>query len=174
MLWLSCSLFNFFLFGCNDSDNVIDSQIDKLDFQIVFLDENKNENVVFAEDFDVRIAVKIINNSQTETEWRYDYTCMMLQTQDFLVVYKKNETNETSADYSQVGRPYETPLNCYTFNLPPQGILPGQSILINLPWSTNPSNKSLASGKYYSTAKFSLEINNNTKNWDLRNDFEIK
>ncbi len=174
MLLLTSSHFSFFLFGCSDNDDVAKNQIDKLDFQIVFLNENQNESVVFAEGFDVGIAVKIINNSQTEIQWRYDYTCMMFQTEDFLVVYKKIKSNGLNANYSQVGRPYETNVECYTFNLPPQAILPGKSILINLPWSTNPANKPLASGKYYSTAKFSVEIDNNTKDWDLRNDFEIK
>jgi hypothetical protein len=162
-----------FLYGC-DEDDATHKQIDKLDFQIVFLDENQNADVVFADSFDVRIGLKIENNSAAEIQWRYDYTCGLFQNEDFLIVYKKNESIKAGSSNLPLGKPYESPVNCYTINLPPQSIFPGENILINLPWSTNPINKPLGPGMYYSSARFSLEIENNRKIWDLRNDFEIK
>lgn len=158
--------------GCQNDTGTIDDQIDKIDFKIVILGEDQNESTVFAAGTDINVALKLINSSGKEFEWKYDYTCQLFQTENFLLVYKRNE-GETNDDYIPIGAPYQSPINCQTINLPPQNVPPGETILIKLPWSTNPDNQPLSTGKYYIISNFALKINDQSRNWDLRTDFEM-
>lgn len=160
------------LLGCENSD--LAQQIDKIDFQIAILGEDQHEANVFGSDEDIRLALRLINNSEDAIEWHHDYICQMYQTQFFLSVFKLNESDETSESYLPIGTPYQSPVNCYTINFPHILIQPGESILLNLPWSNNPKNQPLSAGKYYTIANFGLNIGGKTKNWELRNDFEIR
>jgi hypothetical protein len=161
------------LLGCEYS-NLTDSPLDKVSFEIVTLDKNREEADVFDAGEDIGIGLKIINRSEKTVEWRFDYTCHLFQNKDFLLVYRLNDGNETNAGYFPIGTPYEPPINCYTMNLSPELVSPGEKVLINLPWSSNANNRPLTAGQYYITATVELTIDEQTKAWDLRNGFEMK
>lgn len=161
------------LIGCENA-NLIEDQIDKIDFKIVIFDENQKEGNAFEAGTDVRVALRIINSSGEDIQWDYDYSCLLLNTDDFLHVFKISGDNATAGAYTPIGTPYEPPVYCYAINLPPQNIVPGESVLMNIPWSTNPDNQLLSAGKYYTAASFQLTFNNQTRTWNLRTDFEVR
>jgi hypothetical protein len=128
---------------------------------------------IFEPGTDIKVALRVINNSDQQLEWHYDYTGHLFQTVDFLLVYRQSQENETSANYLPVGTPYVSPVNCLAINYPPQSIPPGETFIINLLWSSNPENKPLLTGKYYTASNFELKIHGQIGEWDLKTDFEI-
>jgi hypothetical protein len=158
--------------GCeNDADTLAD-QVQQLGFEILVLGEDQQPGTVFAPGTDIHIALKLINNSGKPFQWKYEYDCHLFQTEDFLLVYRRSE-GETHGDYFPIGTPYQPPIYCLMINLPPYDLPPGETMLVNLPWSTNPDNHPLSTGKYYVVARVELNINGHLNTWDLRTDFEM-
>ena len=159
--------------GCqdNEAEFAFSDQVNQLEFKILTLDEEEVKRSTFSHGVDVNIAVQLTNTSSREFVWNYDYTCHLFQTEEFLVVYKNNESDETSV----AGTPYQSPINCPAINLPSQKILPGGSILlIKLPWSSNPNNQLLSVGKYSIKANIDLKVKGHHRTFQVSTDFEIK
>ncbi len=159
--------------GCQKDNVVARAKLNELDFELVILNEQDIEATSFEHGTDIKLALKLINNSNQDLEWNYDYSCQLLQSEDFLLVYQFIQDDESNAYYLPVGKPYLSPINCQTINLPPQRIPPGENLIIKLSWSDNPENEPLKKGKYYTVSNFEFKSNGEKKEWDLRTDFEI-
>jgi hypothetical protein len=161
------------LAACENS-GLVDASVHHINFEIVTLDKKQEENVSFDAGEDIGIGLKIINASDDAIEWSYDYTCMLFQNSDFLIVHKRNDGIETQSSFLSLGTPYEPPIYCLAIIFPPEIISRGEKLLINLPWSTNRHNQPLSEGQYVITAKFEINIKDQRKALDLRHDFEMK
>lgn len=157
------------LTGCTDNDDFISNQIE---FKVL-TKENGTEKVAFDEGEDVAFAVIIVNRSDRSFEWRYDYTCGLLQSDDFLLVRRKLTTGNPNETGPPVGQPFQTPVYCPAISLPPQMIVPGETILVEMPWSANPDNPELLPGKYYTEFVIGLTISSEQRSWHLRTEFQI-
>ena len=160
------------IFACTDDRNTTDGQIQEIAFEIVILDEHQQEGTVFEPGTDINIALKLVNRSGKEFEWKYDYECDLVQTENFLLVYGLNE-GESKDDFMPLGSPYQWPIYCLMLNIPSRNLPPGETILIKAPWSHNPDNHPLAAGKYYVIANFALNVDRQSMTWNLRTDFEM-
>jgi hypothetical protein len=165
-------LLSAIILGCADDGNATDGQIRDIAFEIVILDEHQQEGTVFEPGTDVNIALKFINRSGKEFEWKYEYECQLVQTKNFLLVYGRNE-GEIKDDYMLVGSPYQWPIYCLMLNVPSRNLPPGETMLIKAPWSRNPDNHPLAAGKYYVVANFALNVDRQSMTWNLKTDFEM-
>ncbi len=159
--------------GCEKDNVVASAKLNEIDFQVVILNEQNIEAVSFEHGTDIILALKLINNLDQDLEWNYDYTCQLLDLEDFLLVYQFIQDDESNAYYLPIGQPQLRPINCQTINLPPQLIPPGESLIIKLSWNANPENEPLKKGKYYTVSNFEFKSNGEKKEWDLRTDFEI-
>ena len=164
--------------GCEKEDV---SQLDKIDFKIVAMDKNKTETSVFEVGEDLVLAFKAINNSgkNLELKLKSNYlSCKVFQNEkDFLSVNKKSGNYNVDSSFVPIGKPFLNPINCETINLPyyVQIFSKGETILENAFWSSNPDNKKLEPGKYFTVFSFILlDIEGHSKTWNLRADFEIK
>jgi len=164
--------------GCEKEDV---SQLDQIDFKIVTMDENNTETSVFEVGEDIVLAFKAINNSgeALELKLKSDYlSCKVFQNKtDFLFVNKKSDTHNVNSSFVPVGKPFLNPINCATINLPYYAqIFPkGETILESAFWSSNPENKELEAGKYFTVFAFTLlDIEGHSRTWNLRADFVIK
>ncbi|MDP3641753.1 MAG: hypothetical protein Q8S54_01040 [Bacteroidota bacterium] len=164
--------------GCEKQDV---SQLDQIDFKIVAMDKNKTETSAFEVGEDVALSFKAINNSgkALELKLKSDYlACKVYQNEkDFLFVNKKSDNYNFDSSFVPVGKPLLNPINCETINLPyyAQNFPKGETILESTFWSSNPDNKKLEPGKYFTVFTFTLlDIEGHSKTWNLRTDFEIK
>ena len=164
--------------GC-EKENI--SQLDQVDFKIVTKDANNTETSVFEIGEDVVLAFETINNSGKDLELnlKSNYlSCKVFQNEtDFLFVNKKSDNYNVDSSFVPVGKPFLNPINCETINLPYYSqIFPkGETILESAFWSSNPENKELKAGKYFTVFTFTLlDIEGHSKTWNLRADFEIK
>jgi len=164
--------------GC-EKENI--SQLDPIDFKIVTMDENNTETSVFEVGADMVLAFKAINNygEALELKLKSDYlSCKVFQNEtDFLFVNKKSDTYNANSSFVPVGKPFLNPINCATINLPyyTQIFPKGETILESALWSSNPENKELEPGKYFTVFTFTLlDIEGHSRTWNLRDDFEIK
>lgn len=168
------------LSGCQDIDDSTGSQFDQIDFKIVTMDENETEAIDFEVGEDMVLAFKAINNSGKvlELKLKSDYlTCKVFQNEkDFLFVNKKSDNYDVDSSFVPIGKPYLNPINCETINLPYYAqIFPkGETILESAFWSSNPDNKKLAPGKYFTEFSLTLDVEGHSKTWNLRADFEVK
>lgn len=171
-------LFAFGLSSCKKSLN--ENVLDQIDFRIIATDENKSEKIAFASGEDVGLSFIAINNSgnKLELKLKSDYlVCKIYQNEtDFFLVKKKSENFDKDSSYSLVGKPYFNTINCQTINLPHYfQIFPeGETVLESDLWSSNPENGKLASGKYFTVFVLTLEVEGQSKTWNLRTDFEVK
>ncbi|NLO01691.1 MAG: hypothetical protein GX126_05130 [Bacteroidales bacterium] len=174
-LFLIVSLLTGFL-GCKkDNDDLTLNQLDKIEFKVVTM-EGDIEREIFDEGTDVAFAIKIVNNSDKDFEWYHDYSCIILNQEDFLFAKKKivQASEYSDISYTPLGKPYPFPVNCPTINLPPQLITPGEErILIKLRWSDNPDNEELSAGEYFTEFTLNLTVKEYQKSWNLRTDFII-
>jgi hypothetical protein len=159
------------LLSCNN-DALNGDQINEIDFSLVLMDENGMEGAVFEKGTDIPLALKLINDSEEEIEWQYSYGCMLYESEEFLLVYMKN--NETNSAYVPIGRPYQWPVNCYAMDFAPQIYQPGESYVTGIPWRHNSDNQPLGIGMYYVKADFSVTMHGKTRNWELKTEFEMK
>jgi hypothetical protein len=155
--------------ACRDNDSNKD-MLDHIEFKALVLGTDERARLSFPSGKDVHMSLELINNSGEEIAWQYDYCCELVQQEGFFRLYKKNDMNETVATYSFLGSPYQRPINCLALNIPARKIPVGKSIVINIPWSNNPDNKTLSPGEYYLASDFTF----NSKAWQLRFDFEIE
>lgn len=153
------------------SDNLEDDRMGKIEFEIVTLSESGLEQTTFGNEEDIQFGIRLINNSGKDFEWRNDYSCMLMNADEFLVSYKKGAEN--SGEYFRVGSPYAQPVNCLAINIA-MTWPPGESIITKLPWSTNPDNAPLTIGEYYARSYFSLNINGSPRTWELKKDYQVK
>uniref|UniRef100_UPI003217BE1C hypothetical protein n=1 Tax=uncultured Draconibacterium sp. TaxID=1573823 RepID=UPI003217BE1C len=163
--------------GCEKDET---SQLDMIDFKIITMHENNIQTNVFEFGEDVVLAFEAINNSGEEIEikLRSDYlACKLFQNEkDFMFVNKKSNNYDVDSSYTPIGKPYLTPVNCQTINLPyyTQIFPKGETILDSASWSSDPNNKKLAPGKYFTSFALTLNIEGHSKTWNLKADFEIK
>ncbi|MCC5928562.1 MAG: hypothetical protein JJU28_04880 [Cyclobacteriaceae bacterium] len=157
-------------FGCGEEDSF---NISKIDFEILTM-HNDIEKVIFESGTDIVFALKIYNNSGSDFEWHNDYSCMVLNQENFLLIKMKIITEDDNIIVNPVGLPYKPTINCPTINLPSKVIAPGESvILIGVPWSNNPENAYLLPGTYFTEFTIVLPINEKSESWDLRADFIV-
>lgn len=159
--------------GCEKNSDFPHSKLNQVEFELVVLDDQDIEVASIEQGKDLKFALKLINNSDQDLDWYYDYTCQILQSNDFLLVHQLTQSGESNSNYIPVGTPYLKPINCQTINLPAERIAPGESYIIKLMWSDNPENEPLNKGKHYVSANFSLTTGEERKQWLLRSDFEI-
>ncbi len=167
--------------GCKkDADSII-NQLDQLDFKIVTMDENNTGTNVLEVGEDMVLAFKVINNSGKDLglKLKSNYlSCKVFQNEkNFLFVNKKSDNYNVDSSFVPIGKPFLNPINCETINLPyyAQVFPKGETILESAFWSSNPDNKKLESGKYFSEFTFILlDIEGHSKTWNLRTDFEVK
>lgn len=145
---------------------------DKIGFDLLVLDETGTDGSAFTEGTDIRIALIFINESLKTIKWDQEDECRVLNSKDFLLVSQLDEANVNLGSYFPVGTPYKSPVHCTATDDPPVYIS-GSSKVMEIPWSGNPDNKPLAPGRYYTTARFNLEIDGEQQTWDLRRDFDI-
>ena len=163
--------------GCEKEDA---SQLDQIDFKIVAMDKNKTETSVFESGEDIALSFKAINNSgkALELKLKSNYlACKEFQNdKDFLFVNKKSDNYNVNSSFFPIGKPYLNTINCETINLPYYAqIFPrGETILDSTFWSSNPDNKKLALGKYFTAFTLTLDVEGQSKTWNLRADFEVK
>jgi hypothetical protein len=168
---LALVYFLILIAGCeHDVDR---PQIDEIEFALIVLDEAESEAVSFDAGTDIRIGLKLLNNSNKDLEWAYEYMCILLNSENFLLVSRRDVAGETDSGYVPIGTPYLAPVNCLAINYPSQRLPPGESIIIEVPWSNNTDNKPLPAGSYYVRSNFGLEINDHARSWLLSVDFEI-
>ena len=170
-------LFSLMGAGC-EKENI--SQLDQIDFKIVAMDENKTEKSVFEVGENIVLAFEAINSGQgKELKLKSNYlSCKVFQNEkDFLFVNKKSDNYNVDSSFVPIGKPFLNPINCETINLPyyTQNFPKDETILESASWSSNPDNKKLESGKYFTAFTFTLlDIEGHSKTWKLRADFEIK
>ncbi|MFV0592703.1 MAG: hypothetical protein ACK5M7_15055 [Draconibacterium sp.] len=163
--------------GCEKDDT---SQLDMIDFKIITMNENNIQTNVFEFGEDVVLAFEAINNSgeRIEMQLKSDYfACKLFQNDNnFLFVNKKSSNYEVDSSFSPIGKPYLNPVNCQTINLPyyTQIFPKGETILDSASWSSNPNNKNLALGTYFTVFALTVNIEGHSKTWNLRSDFEVK
>lgn len=164
--------------GC-EKENI--SQLDQIDFKIVTMDKNKAEKNIFEVGEDVVLVFEAINNSEKDLELKLksDYlSCKVFQNEkDFLFVNKKSDNYNVDSSFVPIGKPILNPINCETINLPYYAqIFPiGETFLENAFWSSNPDNKKLEHGKYFTVFAFTLiDVEGHSSTWNLRADFEVK
>jgi len=157
------------------------SQLDQIDFKIVTMDENKTEKGVLEAGRDFILAFEVINNSEKDLELKLKsnyLSCKVFQNEkDFLFVNKKSDNYNADLSFVPIGKPLLNPINCETINLPyyTQIFPKGKTILDSGFWSSNPDNKKLEPGKYFSVFAFTLlDTEGHSTTWNLRADFEIK
>ena len=157
------------------------SQLDQIDFKIVAMDKNKIETSAFEVGEDIALSFKVINNSgkTLELKLKSDYlACKVFQNEkDFLFVNKKSNNYNVDSSFIPVGKPFLNPINCEAINLPyyVQNLPKDETILESAFWSSNPNNKKLEPGKYFTVFTFTLlDIEGHSKTWNLRDDFEVK
>lgn len=156
-------------------DDLGNDQFDRIDFNILTLDEEQIERNIFSTGSEIIIALKLTNNSNKIFEWKSDYTCQLFQAGEFLVVYKRNNSDETAETYFLVGVPYQSPINCQAINLPPQKIpVGGNLFIVKLPWSSNPGNQTLSTGEYFVKANIDININGRSESLNLATEFKVK
>lgn len=167
----------FILSGCQEKEDLIVTQMDQIDFRLVTMDENETEAIEFEVDENFILALKVINNSGKELDLKSDsLVCNLLQNEDFLFVKKKSENYNVDSSFKSIGRPYSFPTYCLTINLPynNQIIRNGETILVGASWHNNPYNDDLPPGKYFTEFILTLSIEDHSKTWKLRADFEVK
>ena len=164
--------------GCK-KENI--SQLDQIDFKIATMDDYKVEKSVFELGEDIVLAFEAINNSEKDLELKLKsnyLSCKVFQNEnDFLFVNKKSDNYNVDLSFVPIGKPFLNPINCETINLPYYTqIFPiGKTILESTFWNSNPENKELKPSKYFTVFTFTLlDIEGNSKTWNLRADFEIK
>lgn len=163
--------------GCEKEDV---SQLNQIDFKIVTMDKNNTETSVFEVGDDVVLVFKAINNSgeALELKLKSDYlACKVFQNEkDFLFVNRKSDNYSVQSSLVPIGKPSLNPINCEAINLPYYAqIFPkGETILESAFWSSNPDNKELTQGKYFTAFALTLDTEGHSKTWNLRADFEIK
>lgn len=156
--------------GCGEDDRFT---INKIDFEILTM-EDDIEKGSFDSGTDIVFALRIYNNSGSNFEWHNDYSCMVFNQENFLLVKKKIISEDDKIIVNPVGLPYQPPINCPTINLPSKVIAPGESVnLIRVPWSNNPENADLLPGTYFTEFTIVLPINEKSESWDLRTDFIV-
>lgn len=164
--------------GC-EKENI--SQFDQIDFKIVTMNENKAEKSVFEVGENMVLAFEATNNSGKDLELKLKsnyLSCKVFQNEkDFLFVNKKSDNYNVNSSFVPVGKPFLNPINCETINLSyyAQTFPKGETILESAFWSSNPENKELESGKYFTVFTFTLlDIEGHSKTWNLRADFEVE
>jgi hypothetical protein len=163
--------------GCEKEDV---SQLDQIDFKIVTMDENNAETNVFEVGDDMILAFIAINNSGKDLELKLksDFLpCKVFQNEkDFLFVNKQSDNYSINSSFVPVGKPLFNPVNCLAIKLPyyAQTFKNGETILESAFWNSNPDNKELEAGKYFTAFSLTLGIEGQSKTWHLRTDFEIK
>lgn len=145
---------------------------EKVGFDLLVLDQSGTDGSAFTEGTDIRIALIFINESLRTIKWDKDDECRVINSKDFLLVYQLDETNVNTGSYFPVGTPYQSPVYCTAIDSPPIYIS-GSSKVMELSWSSNPDNKPLGPGRYYTIARFNLEVDGEQKTYDLRRDFDI-
>ena len=157
------------------------SQLNQIDFKIVATDKNKTETNNFEVGEDIALSFKAINNSGKvlELKLKSDYlTCKLFQNEkDFLFVNKKSDNYNVDSSFVPIGKPYLNPINCEAINLVyyVQSFQKDETSLERAFWSSSPDNKKLEPGKYFTVFTFTLlDIEGNSKTWNLRDDFEVK
>ena len=148
------------------------NQPEKIDFDLLVLDQRDTDGSAFPEGTDVKIALKFISQENKYVEWHKDNECRLFTNKDFLLVLKLDESNAIPNSYFPVGTPYQNPTPCTTNDVRPSYLF-GSSVIMALPWSGNPDNTPLTPGRYFAIANFELEIEGEVKRWELRRDFEI-
>lgn len=163
--------------GCEKEDI---SQLDLIDFRIVTMEENNIQTDVFEAGKDVVLAFNAINSSGKilELKLKSDYlACKVFQNEkDFLFVNKKSDNYDVDSSFVPIGKPRLNAINCQTIHLPyyTQIFPQGETVLDSATWSSNPDNTELAPGKYFTAFVLTLDVDGNSKTWNLRTDFEIK
>ena len=162
-------------FGCDDSQDEIQTQLDSVKFDIVVLDDEGNEGMIFDAGTDVTLALKLTNQSNEDFLWDLLNNCELMLLEDFYTLYKIDNNEEQNGDrIVTIGKPYVVPDGCLSINLPPVKYSPGTTIFLEIPWSNN-SNTPLGRGKYFSTLTHIQRIDNDRSIFlDLRVDFEIQ
>jgi hypothetical protein len=171
-------LFALMVAGCEKENS---SQMDQIDFKIVTIDENNTKTSVFEVGEDVVLAFEAINHLEKDLELKLKsnyLSCKVFQNEtDFLFVNKKSDSDNINPSFVPVGKPMLNPINCETINLPYYAqIFPkGETVLESAYWRSNPENKELEPGKYFTVFTFTLlDIEGHSRTWNLRADFEIK
>lgn len=166
--------------GCKKDEDSVVNQLDQLDFNIVTMDNNNTETNVFEVGEDIVLAFKAINNSGKDLELKLKsnyLTCKVFQNEkDFLFVNKKSDNYNVDLSFVPIGKPILNPINCLGINLPyyAQTFKNGETILESAFWNSNPDNKKLDTGKYFTTFSLTLDVEKFSKTWNLRCDFEVK
>jgi hypothetical protein len=160
--------------SCDDTFYRPPAPVKTLDFGIVIFDEAGTEGTSFRKGTDIMIGLKLTIDGGKSFQWRKDDECRLFSNKDFLLVYQSHESLEKPpTQYFPLGTPYQKiPTYCAATKLPATYINAGTVILV-LPWSSNPDNEPLVAGRYYTTATFDLSIEGKVERWELRNDFEI-
>ena len=105
----------------------------------------------------------------------YSLSCKLLQDTNFLFLNKKSITYINDSTFSPVGRPFQYPVNCLSISLPyyNKNIPIGETNIVGASWKSNPENKDLMPGQYFSEYILIFEAEVESKIWHLRTDFEI-
>jgi len=165
-----------FLTGCKDDGGSVGLHLDQIDFKIVVMDTSEKESINFEVGEEFIIALKLINNSGMELNLdSYSLSCKLLQDTNFLFLNKKSITYINDSTFSPVGRPFQYPVNCLSISLPyyNKNIPIGETNIVGASWKSNPENKDLMPGQYFSEYILIFEAEVESKIWHLRTDFEI-
>ncbi len=64
--------------GCEKNNVEASAKFNEIDFELVILNEQDIEAASFEHGTDIKLALKLINNSNQDLEWNYDYSCQLL------------------------------------------------------------------------------------------------
>jgi hypothetical protein len=159
--------------NCSNEQDI--NTINTLDARLVAFDEAGVESTLFEANTNIRFALNLINdsNKQIEAGSYYDY-CAIYSVEEFLLVYKwiKNDNGEDV--WAPIGKAYVPPIACPTINIPVVIAAHGEATVCGMEWDTNPNNLPIGPGKYYTALTYTLELGDQSKQLNLRLDFEVQ
>ena len=160
------------LLSCGEEQHM--EPMEPVYFKMTMMNERGLETTVFEKGEEVIMALSIVNHSGNEFKVAGpSVECFMVGKEDFMYVYKRSiGVNGILLDLP-VGRPYQDQKVC-PLMLWYKKIPVGETSLVSVPWSNNPSNEPLEAGLYYSAFPVTLEIGGKTQTWQLRKEFRVR
>jgi hypothetical protein len=157
--------------NCDDGQQV--RPIDSLGARLVAYDEDGTERTTFEANTNIAFILSFNNNSDHAIEaGSYFEFCDVYEKADFLLIYKWVREDNGQEKWRPYGKPYQS-IYCPTAGA--MVIVPafGETKVHGGIWNNVRNNPPLTAGKYYTAFSFNLELDGESRQHDLKLEFEV-
>ena len=142
--------------------------------RLVAYDEGGTDRTKFEANTNIAFCLTLYNKSDQGIDaGSYFEFCDVYQKEDFLLIYKLVRDNNGKQNWMPYGKPYKEPIACPTINV--RVIVPagGETKVHGGAWNNVPDNLPFTAGKYYTAFSFDLAVDGQSRNHDLKLEFEV-